>query len=340
MEDPYDLMNRRKFLTISGKAGLSTLVASAMGVNFGLVHVGASAAGMGRVDPFRFAILTDAHLFSQEDHKFDGFLADAVDAVNAMKPRPDFVVYLGDIAQNGRDDQLQKGIRILSKLAMPVHYIPGEHDWYLDMGAAWRGHFGSPTWSFDHKGVHFIGMNSILVRDFWTAAGLTPKQRMDVMEMLESPIAGPWGVREEQLDWLDKDVKKLSPATPIVVFTHSPLWDYYPRWNFQTEDAPQIREILGKFARVMSFHGHVHQTVYNRIGNLSSVGTLSTSWPWPYPDVKNDYPGMRMNRSDPGNFKDGEGTQHIDLEANFTGKMQYDPFGDMLTPEMKNGFPI
>ena len=64
--------------------------------------------------------------------------------------------------------QLQKGMKILSKLTMPVHYIPGEHDWYLDLGAAWRGHFGSPTWSFDHKGVHFIGMNSILVRDFWT----------------------------------------------------------------------------------------------------------------------------------------------------------------------------
>jgi hypothetical protein len=56
--------------------------------------------------------------------------------------------------------------------------------------------------------------------------------------------------------------------------------------------------------------------------------------------VKLAYPNMRMNRSDPGNIKDGEGTQYIDLESNFTGKMQYDPFGDMLTPAMKNGFTI
>lgn len=330
---------RREFVTISGRAGLATLVAGAAGINFGLVRV-AAAAGMAKVTPFRFAILTDAHLFSQEDHKFDGFLADAVEQVNALSPKPDFVVYCGDIAQNGRDDQLKKGIRILSKLTMPVHYIPGEHDWYLDMGAAWRGHFGSPTWSFDHKGVHFIGMNSILVRDFWTAAGMTPKQRMDTMEMLESPIAGPWGVREEQLEWLRKDVKGLRPDAPVVVFTHSPLWDYYPRWNFQTEDAPEVRDILSKFERVMAFHGHVHQTVYNRIGNLSSVGTLSTSWPWPYPDVKLEYPQYRMYRSDPGQFKDGEGAQHIDLETSFTATMQYDPFGDMLTPEMKNGFKV
>jgi 3',5'-cyclic AMP phosphodiesterase CpdA len=338
MED-FRKLSRRDFVTISGRAGLTTLVASAMGLNLGVVQV-VKAAMSGKVMPFRFAILTDAHLFSEQDHKFDGFLADAVDSVNGMNPRPDFVVYCGDIAQNGRDDQLQKGIKILSKLSMPVHYIPGEHDWYLDMGAAWRGHFGSPTWSFDHKGVHFIGMNSILVRDFWTAAGMSPKERMGTMEMLESPIAGPWGVREEQLEWLKKDVKNLSPDTSVVIFTHSPLWDYYPRWNFQTEDAPEVREILSKFSRVMAFHGHVHQTVYNRIGNLSSVGTISTSWPWPYPDVKLAFPEMRMNRSDPGNFKDGEGAQHIDLESDANAVMHYDPFGDMLTPTMKNGFRV
>jgi len=331
--------SRRDFLTFSGRAGLATLVAGAVGINCGVVRVEAAATSK-KVTPFRFAILTDAHLFSIPDHKFDVFLALAVDQVNAMRPRPDFVMYCGDIAQNGRDDQLQKGQKLLSKLTMPVRYIPGEHDWYLDMGESWRGRFGKPTWSFDHKGVHFIGMNSILVRDFWTAAGMTAKQRMDTMEMLESPIAGPWGVREEQLDWLSKDVKALSSDTPVVVFTHSPLWDYYPRWNFQTEDAPQIRDILGKFERVMSFHGHVHQTVYNKIGNLSSVGTLSTSWPWPYPDVKLAYPNMCMNRSDPALVMDGEGPQHIDLEADFKGTMHWDPFQDMLNPAIKDGFTI
>ncbi len=336
-----DLKNasRRDFLSISGRAGLATLVASAVGINVGMVEV-LTAGTSKKITPFRFAILTDAHLFSIDDHKFDIFLAQAVEQVNAMSPAPDFVVYGGDIAQNGRDDQLVKGRKILSKLKMPIHFIPGEHDWYLDMGAAWKGHFGSPTWSMNHKGVHMIGMNSILVRDFWTAAGMSAKQRMDTMEMLESPIAGPWGVREEQLEWLKKDVKALGSETPVVVFTHSPLWDYYPRWNFQTEDAPEVRSILSKFERVMSFHGHVHQTVYNKIGNMSSVGTLSTSWPWPYPDVQLAYPEMRMTRSDPAMIQDGEGPQHIDLEADFQGTMHYDPFGNMLQPSIKDGFKI
>lgn len=335
----FNKMDRRDFLGVTGKAGLSTLVATAVGVNFGMVQVAEAASGKGKVTPFRFAILTDAHLFSHADHKFDAMLAKAVDDCNKMRPAPDFVVYTGDIAQNGTTDQLAKGKKILSKLNMPLKVIPGEHDWYLDMGAAWRGSFGAPTWSFDHKGVHFIGMNSILVKDFWTSAGLSAKERMDVMEMLESPIAGPWGVQSEQLEWLKRDVRNLASDTPIVTFTHSPLWDYYPRWNFQTSDAPEIRAILSKFERVMAFHGHVHQTLYNKIGNMGSVGTMSTSWPWPYPDVKLAYPQHQMLRSDPGNFEDGQGGQYFDLEAH-SATAHYQPFSTMLQPAIKNGFKI
>ncbi len=334
----FNKMSRRDFFTVTGKAGLATIAAGAVGVNFGMVQVAEAAVGKSKVSPFRFAILTDAHLFSHADHKFDAMLEKAVADCN--KAKPDFVLYCGDIAQNGTADQLDKGKKILSKLTMPLKVIPGEHDWYLDMGAAWRGHFGPQNWSFDHKGVHFIGMNSILVKDFWTGAGMTPLERMGVMEMLESPLAGPWGVQAEQLDWLKKDVKKLASDTPIVVFTHSPLWDYYPRWNFQTSDAPEIREILSKFVRVMSFHGHVHQTVYNKIGNMGSVGTMSTSWPWPYPPVKQAYPEHQQLRADPGNFEDGMGSQLIDLESDFAGKMLYKPFAESLTPTMKNGFKI
>ena len=335
-----DDTTRRRFLTFTGKAGFSTLVASAAGINLGMVSVSPAQNATRKVTPFGFAIISDSHLYSINDHKFDRSLEDAVAQVNGMKTPPDFVVYAGDIAQNGTEDQLVKGKKILSKLKMPMRVIPGEHDWYLDMGAAWRGMFGKETWSFDHKGVHFIGMNSIIVKDFWTPAGLTPKQRMGVMEMLESPIAGPWGVGPEQVAWLKKDVAALSPDTPVVVFTHSPLWDYYPRWNFQTSDAPEIRQTLSKFNHVMSFHGHVHQTVYNKIGNMSSIGSLSTSWPWPYPNVKLPYPDSQMNRSDPSNETDGMGTQAIAIDAGFAGTVQHNPFGDSLTPWMKNGYKV
>ena len=332
--------SRRRFLSFTGKAGLSTLAASAIGVNLGIVNIAAAESERGKIAPFGFAIISDSHLFSQANHKFDKQLEDAVLQVNALANQPDFVLFGGDIAQNGTEDQLAKGKKILSKLKAPLKVIPGEHDWYLDLGTAWRGFFGRETWSFDHKGVHFVGLNSILVKDFWTAAGLTPKQRMGVMEMLESPIAGPWGIQADQLAWLENDLKGLAPDTPVVVFTHSPLWDYYPRWNFQTSDAPEIRRILSRFNHVMAFHGHVHQTVYNKIGNLTSVGSLSTSWPWPYPPVQLPYPETQQYRSDPANEEDGMGTELISLDAAFSGLVQYRPFGDSLTPFMKNGFKV
>ena len=332
--------SRRNFLGFAGKAGLTTLVAQAVGINLGVVDIVRATTGKRGVDPFRFAIISDAHLYSDDNHKFDAQLADAVAQVNAMTPQPDFVLFGGDVAQNGTEDQLVKGKKILDGLKVPLKIIPGEHDWYVDMGDAWRGLFGDETWSFDHKGVHFIGMNSILVEDFWTGPGMSPRERMAVMEMLESPIAGPWGVHAKQLEWLKNDVKDLAPDTAVVVFTHSPLWDYYPRWNFQTSDAPEIREILSKFDHVMSYHGHVHQTLFNKIGNMSSVAAMSTSWPWPYPPVELAFPDTRSNRHDPSIATDGQGTQIIDLSGE-GGMVHYQPFEDgTLTPFMKDGFKV
>jgi len=331
---------RRKFLGLTGKAGLSTFVAQAVGVNLGVVTVATAQTGRRAVTPFRFAIISDPHLYSQADHVFDRHLEDAVAQVNAMTTQPDFVLVTGDVSHHGEADQLAKGKRILSKLKAPLRVIPGEHDWYLDMGAAYRANFGNETWSFNLKGVHFIGLNSILVPDFWTAAKLTPAQRRDWFMPLNSPVPGVWGVHEQQLEWLRKDVARLSPDTPVVIFTHSPLWDYYPRWNFQVSDSREVRDILGKFVNVMAYHGHVHHTVYNKIGNLTSVGTMSTSWPWPYPPVELPYPEFQQFRADPSNTMDGMGTAYVSMAADGGGFVQYEPFADSLQPAIKNGFKV
>ena len=200
--------------------------------------------------------------------------------------------------------------------------------------------FGDEHWSFDHKGVHFIGMNSILIKDFWTAKNLTPRERMSYMEELECHRCGAWGVGEKQLHWLEKDVKKIDPGTPVVIMTHSPLWDYYPRWNFQTYDAPEIREILRKFDKVVAIHGHVHQVVYNEIGNIHSAGLLSTSWPWPYPPVELPYPHIKMNRVDPGDFEDGLGSHSVAIADDFAGMMNYRAFSDLLPESVKRGLKL
>ena len=326
-------LKKREMLALTAKAGLATLTAQAVGVNLGLVSVSAAQS----VTPFRFAIISDPHLYSQKDHVFDKQLRDAVEQTNKMQPAPDFVVITGDVAHHGEKDQMEKGKAILSKLKAPIHSIPGEHDWYLDMGAAWRSAFGAENWTFNHKGVQFIGMNSIMVPDFWTKAGLSPEQRRDWFMPLNSPVPGLWGCGDNTRAWLAAEVAKVDKKTPMVVFTHSPLWDYYPRWNFQVSDGAEIRKILNKFEAVTAFHGHVHHTVYNKIGNLTSIGTMSTSWPWPYPPIELPDPQFQQYRADPSNTADGMGIASVDVTAE-SRFVKYEPFGDSLPPYIKNGF--
>jgi 3',5'-cyclic-AMP phosphodiesterase len=333
MSQPID-QGRRQLLALTGQAGLTTLTAQAIGINLGLVGVAHAA----KVSPFNFAIIADPHLYSPKDHVFDKQLEDAVTQVNALAKQPDFVMIMGDVSHHGELDQLAKGKQILGKLKAPIRSIPGEHDWYLDMGKGWKDAFGEDTWSFDHKGVHFIGMNSILVPDFWTEAKLTPEQRRDWFMPLNSPVPGVWGCGEKAVAWLAKDVAKVPASTPVVIFTHSPLWDYYPRWNFQVSDAKEIRKILGKFNAVTAFHGHVHHTVYNKIGNLTSIGTMSTSWPWPYPPIKMPNPEYQQYRADPANTSDGMGSAAIGIDGGGKAFVQYQPFADSLPPKLKNGF--
>jgi hypothetical protein len=95
--------------------------------------------------------------------------------------------------------------------------------------------------------------------------------------------------------------------------------------------------MLARFENTFSFHGHVHQTLYNKIGNMSSVGAMSTSWPWPYPDVELAFPQSRQYRADPGDESDGMGSYYADVSPSGIN-VHHQPFADSLTPWMKNGF--
>jgi len=334
-------MDRRKLIKVSAKAGMAAFTASALSPFLGIVKVAeAATSSRSKITPFNFVIVGDTHLYEMPDHRFDKTFSRAVDDIIKMRPKPDFVIFIGDLAQFGKEKELEKGKRFLDKLkGAGINYfiIPGEHDWYLDMGKTWKEMFGKPYWSFDHKGVHFIGMNSILVEDYWTARNMSPWERMLAIAELECHICGLWGVGEEQLNWLEKDVKNLRPDTPIVVFTHSPLWDYYPRWNFQTKDAPQIRQILSKFEKVIAIHGHVHQVVYNRTGNMVHIGNLATAWPWPYPPVELPYPKIRMLRVDPGDIYDGVGFASTYIDETFVGNMKYHTWAELIPDDLKGG---
>ncbi len=320
-------LSRREFLKTAITTGVFT-------VSSGLIASCASQTVMNKVeaksgtDEFTFAYISDSHLLDRgKEHRFAVSLIRAVQDVNAMDPQPDFVLYGGDLAQLGLREELSLGKEIIADLKPELHMMVGEHDWYFDMGEVWREYFGKPTYSFDHKGVHFIVLNSVVVEDYWTGPKMTPMERMLFMAQLDNPKGRPFTVGEEQLKWLSDDLAAVDKNTPIVVFSHSPLYKYYKAWNFWTDDAEQVQALLSPFKTVTVIHGHTHQVLTNKIGNITFHGMLSTAWPWPYAPEGIPKLTVQMDRPDPFNQFDGTGWGIVDTIPDGNVNKTYELWG-------------
>jgi len=199
----------------------------------------------------------------------------------------------------------------------------GEHYYYLDLGKHWESRLGPQWYSFDHKSIHFVILNSILTHDEWTRSKkwTTPMDRMLAMARLDNPGGSPFMVGEKQLEWLQKDLQKVSKDTPVIVCSHSPLQKIFKGWNFWTEDAEKVQNLLKPFNKVTVIYGHVHQIQYNQIGNISFHAVMATAWPWPYPESYTQVPHympeltVRMNRADPFFERDATGWQFVNVQT-------------------------
>jgi 3',5'-cyclic AMP phosphodiesterase CpdA len=229
---------------------------------------------------FSFAQISDSHIgFSKEANKnVTGTLQHAVDRLNALKNRPQFLIHTGDLTHLSKPAEFDTVDQILkSARTEKTVYVPGEHDVFTDDGQAYLDRYAKGTagrgWhSFDHHGIHFIGL-------------------VNVMNLQ----AGGLGViGREQLDWLARDVKDLGPSTPIVVFAHVPLWTIYPKWGWGTQDAEQALSYLKRFASVTVLNGHIHQVMQKVEGNVTFHTARSTAFPQPEPG-KADSPGPIKN---------------------------------------------
>ena len=193
--------------------------------------------------PFKFAWVSDTHLYPKSvNTRFVEKVQRAAREVQAMNPPADFMIFGGDLAQLGRANELELGVEILNEVKIRKVFIPGEHDWYYDMGAKWRQLFDKPNWTFDHKGVRFIGLDTVTRGpDYWTVRKMSPEERMDHMATLDGSVAGPWaGVGRDQLDWVQKTLADWDKSRPVVIFSHNPLYEYYPPWNFWVRDWREV----------------------------------------------------------------------------------------------------
>ncbi len=312
-------LDRRSFLKV---ASASLAAASGVGMaNFGSfqpINVALGRDENGKEKSFQIAYLSDSHLYQKHvNDRFANSLMRAVEDVNAMEEAPDFIFYGGDLAQLGQSEELELGAEILSGLKYRdrLKIMVGEHDWYFDMGEKWQSLFGSPTWTFDHKGVRFVCLMSVNEEDFWTPAGMSPMERMKTVAGLDNQAQRPFFVGDEQIAWLEKTLADWKDDQSVIVFSHSPLYKLYKNWNFWTDDAEKVQAVLQRFKNVTVIHGHTHQVLTNRIKNIHFHGLLSTAWPWPYAPKGLPEWTVQMNRSDPFNSMDGCGDGELRVSA-------------------------
>ncbi len=251
-------IDRREFLKLAGFGG-------AVFVS-GLTGLGKWSDAAPKEDDFLFVQLSDTHWgFANQAVNPDstGTLKKAVAAVNSLKYQPDFIMFTGDLSHVADDDNERRrrlsGFRdIVSRLKVKtVRFMPGEHDAGLDDGAAFKELFGETHYTFDHKGVHFI-----------------------VLDNVSDPTSS---IGEGQLRWLSDDLRKLDQDARIVVFTHRPLFDLYPDWDWYTRDGAKAIELLMPYSNVTVFYGHIHQEHHRMTGPIAHHAAKGLMYPLPAP---------------------------------------------------------
>lgn len=264
----FSIDRRTALKCMSMWAGTGVLWSMVGGIPKALAAAGGSAIGMtGGVVPFTFGQISDTHIGFNKAANPDPSKTtlEAINKLNALSPS--FVLHTGDISHLSKAEEFDTAANIMKGVHSKVFYVPGEHD-TLDEGGGklFLERYGKDTkgngwYSFDDHGVHFVA----LVNVFNLEAGHMAKLGAD------------------QIAWLKDDLRSVSDSTPIVVFTHIPLWTVYEPWGWGTEDGDQALSLLRRFGSVTVLNGHIHQVIQKVEGNITFHTARGTAYPQPAP---------------------------------------------------------
>jgi Icc protein len=218
---------------------------------------------------FSFVQISDSHIgFNKEANKdVTATLQAAIGRINALEHTPDFLIHTGDLSHLSKPTEFDTLDHVLkSAKSGQTFFVPGEHDMLTDNGQQYLNRYGKGTkgtgwYSFDHKGLHFIGL----------------------VNVIDLKAGGLGTLGAEQLSWLQKDLEGRTSSTPIVVFAHIPLWTVYPEWGWGTDDGMTALSYMKRFGSVTVLNGHIHQTMQKIEGNVFYHTAMSTAFPQPQP---------------------------------------------------------
>jgi len=273
MSDDQSLLSRRNALKCMAYGGAGTLFALSGGVftPIDLAMAASDKQGAAKLGKPLFVQISDTHIgFNKEANPdVSGTLTHTIDIVNGMADQPALIIHTGDITHLSKPAEFDLAQQLFTRLrTTEMHTVPGEHDTTDATVTEYFNRFGKASdnkgyYSFDHAGVHFIGL----------------------INVLQFKPGGLGTLGADQIAWVTADLKRRSASTPIVVFAHMPLWTIYEPWGWGTGDADQLMSQLRRFGSVTVLNGHIHQIVQKVEGNMTFHTARSTSYPQPVAGV-------------------------------------------------------
>ena len=266
-------VTRRRFLSLSAAAGAAAALPEMLSA--------ARAA-----EDFTFLFLTDTHL-EPELHAVQGC---SMAFRKARTLHADFAIQGGDHIFDGLAVPLSRSLPLFAtyeetqqQLGLKTYHTIGNHD-VLGLYAAsgmnpgdtnygksyFEQHVGPLYQSFDHKGVHFIVLDSI-----------APTTERGYYGLIDAA----------QLQWLRGDLSKLGAEAPIIVSIHIPLVTGYTAYNkppakpaaYNSLSVSNAWEVLPLFAGhnvlgVLQGHTHVNERVEWRGVPYITSGAVCGNW--------------------------------------------------------------
>src|SRR5712675_1461189 len=167
----HDGIDRRGFLKCMAWAGTGAFCVMKGGVlkSYSLSRLpeigAAETAG-----ELSFVQISDSHMGFNKPANPDvaATLKAAVEKINGLSKAPEFMLHTGDISHLSKPEEFDTVDQILkSASAKDVFFVPGEHDVLNDEGKSYQERYGKNAkgagwYSFDKKGVHFIGLVNVM----------------------------------------------------------------------------------------------------------------------------------------------------------------------------------
>lgn len=243
---------------------------------------------------FSFVFMTDIHIQPRQN-AVEGF-EQAISLANSL--HPDFVITGGDLVMDAlaqpfeiADSLFRLYVKTSKRFKVPVYNTIGNHEHFgvykeskvstthPEYGSKmFERYLGKPYYSFNHKGWHFIILNSVAITSQRRYIGLIDKQ---------------------QMEWIEHDLANIAPTTPIIVSSHIPLislWTPVFEGNMKVNDSSTVvtnaQEVLKLFSGynlrlVLQGHQHFYEDITYQFDGQSlrfiTAGAVCASW-WNGPE--------------------------------------------------------